>query len=344
MLIFIMAMMGCLERVTGEVVPLDPEFTRQVSDDTGNSVADDTAAAPHNSVQHSVVEHQEKPPPQPFADDEGERVSIRGLVTSEIEGSVDLDVATMDSSAPGGSVQEGKLMYAAPGEFVIEVPVGTGEMLLSAFQDLDKDGPSAVDPYAEIKIMVESEPVEGIVLALVKGARDEGMTGPTHVEMPHGAGSAEGSSGAVHGGGDLFEGMEGDRVMVSGTIAWGGTEVVDVDLFTPDLELAGGRKLLGKLKKESGAFEISVPASIGRLELEAFVDLAQDGPSPEDPNAMVRDINVSDGNVEGVLLELQQNEELAPAPEVNVEGTDLDDEFSRTRAPGETRTQSKDGL
>lgn len=339
-----MATMGCLERVTGEVVPLDPEFTRQVTDDTGNSVADDTAAAPHNSVQHSIVEHEEKPPPQPFDDAEGERVSIRGVVTSQMEGSVDLDVATIDSSAPGGSVQEGKLMYPAPGEFVIEVPVGTGELMLSAFQDIDKDGPSAVDPYAEIKVIVESEPMEGIVLALVKGARDEGMTGPTHVEMPHGAGSPEGSSSAVQGGGDPFEGVEGERVMVSGTIDWSGTEVVDVDLFTPDLDLAGGRKLLGKLKKEAGDFEISVPVSIGRLELEAFVDLAQDGPSPEDPNAIVRDIELSGGNVGDIRLTLQQNEELAPAPELNEEGTDLDDEFSRTRAAGETRSMSKDGL
>jgi hypothetical protein len=343
-LIFIISMMGCLERVTGEVIPLDPEFTRQASDDTGEGVVDDTAAAPHNSVEHSIIEHKEKPPPQPFADDEGERVSIRGLVTSEVEGSVDLDVATIDASAPGGSVQEGKLMYAAPGEFVIDVPVGTGEVMLSAFQDLDKDGPSAVDPFAEIKITVESEPIEGIVLALVKGARDEGMTGPVHVEMPHGAGSSEGSSDATQGDVDLFEGMEGDRIMVSGTIEWSGTEVVDVDLFTPDLELAGGRKLLGKFKKTAGAFELSVPVSIGELELEVFVDLDQDGPSPEDPNAIVRGINVSDGDVGGVLLTLEQSPEVTPAPEANAEGTDLDDEFSRTRAGGETRVKSKDGL
>ena len=58
----------------------------------------------------------------------------------------------------------------------------------------------------------------------------------------------------------------------------------------------------------------------------------------------MRDIDVSSGNVEGLLLTLQQNEELAPAPELNQEGTDLDDEFSRTRAAGENRGKSKDGL
>jgi hypothetical protein len=80
------------------------------------------------------------------------------------------------------------------------------------------------------------------------------------------------------------------------------------------------------------------------LELEVFVDLDQDGPSPEDPNAIVRGINVSDGDVGGVLLTLEQSPEVTPAPEANAEGTDLDDEFSRTRAGGETRVKSKDGL
>ena len=344
MLIVLLSIMGCLERVTGESVPLDSRFTQQVSDDTGEVHADDTAAAPHNAVEHVAVEHKEKPPPQPFSDAEGERVTVQGLVTSELDGSVDLDVSTVDASAPGGSVQEGKLMYPTPGEFVIQVPVGTGEIMLTAFQDLEKDGPSGSDPYAEIKITVESEPIEGIVLALVKGARGQGVVGPEHVEMPHGAGTPGGSAGPAQGDGDPFEGVEGDRIMVSGTIEWSGSQVVDVDLFTPDLDLAGGRRLLGKLKKTAGPFEVSVPVSIGRLELEVFVDLAQDGPSPEDPNAIVRDIDVSKNDVGGIVLKLEQTEETPPKPEPNVDGTDLDDEFSRTRAAGATRAKSKDGL
>ena len=160
--------LGCLEKVTGETVPLDERFTVQA---TATSSGTDTGGPAHAEHEHQTVEHKEVPPPQPFQDHEGERVAVAGTITSPVAGSVDLDVATVDDSVEGGLVREGKLILGGPGEFSISVPAGIGGMRLAAFQDLQSDGPTEDDPYAEIDIEVGGEAVSGLTLALVKGAR-----------------------------------------------------------------------------------------------------------------------------------------------------------------------------
>ena len=126
---------GCLEKVTGETVPLDERFTVQA---TATSSGTDTGGPAHAEHEHQTVEHKEVPPPQPFQDHEGERVTVAGTITSSVAGSVDLDVATVDDSVEGGLVREGKLILGGPGEFSISVPVGIGGMRLAAFQDLQR--------------------------------------------------------------------------------------------------------------------------------------------------------------------------------------------------------------
>ena len=64
--------LGCLEKVTGETVPLDERFTVQA---TATSTGTDTGGPAHAEHEHQTVEHKEVPPPQPFQDHEGERVA-----------------------------------------------------------------------------------------------------------------------------------------------------------------------------------------------------------------------------------------------------------------------------
>ena len=95
---------GCLERVTGEPVPLDERFTQQNTASTGE--VDDTGAPGHQTIEHTAVPHEAVPPPLPFQDIDGERVQIKGTVLSDLSGAVDLDVSRVDASLEGGLKSE----------------------------------------------------------------------------------------------------------------------------------------------------------------------------------------------------------------------------------------------
>ena len=122
---------GCLEKVTGETVPLDERFTVQA---TATSSGTDTGGPAHAEHEHQTVEHKEVPPPQPFQDHEGERVAVAGTITSPVAGSVDLDVATVDDSVEGGSVREGKLILGGPGSSVSPFPPASAAVLSRPFR------------------------------------------------------------------------------------------------------------------------------------------------------------------------------------------------------------------
>jgi len=457
---------GCLERVTGEEVPLDSRFTAQPSH--SNSASDDTGAPAHAEQVHKDVVHEEAAPPQPFEDAVGERITLSGVMVSEFEGSVDLDVSTVDDDSPGGLKSEGKLIFDGPGLFSFDVPVGVGEILvagfqdlesdgpseadpyaevrveildtsiadielrmvaggrstatkgpehqevpppqpfvgmdgarivlsgsilseisgpvdldvsivnseseggldnqgklivvgpgpysfevpvdigtlqLAAFQDLEKDGPSAKDPYAELRVDVGSTAIEHVDFTLVVGARNSGgSVGPEHVEAPPGFGSGQAPPpDGTPTQSDPFEAYEGARVEVSGRLVWDGAGVVDMDLFTPDSSASGGRKLLGKLKRNVGVFSITVPASLGQLEIDAFADLNGDGPSGDDPRATIAGINLTDGNVTNLQVVLASLEEDAPPDLPEGGGTDLEEEFARTVGASGSKKQTGDG-
>ena len=347
MLIPVTLTWGCLEKVTGETVPLDERFTVQA---TATSSGTDTGGPAHAEHEHQTVEHKEVPPPQPFQDHEGERVAVSGTITSPVAGSVDLDVATVDDSVEGGLVREGKLILGGPGEFSISVPAGIGGMRLAAFQDLQSDGPTEDDPYAEIDIEVGGEAVSGLTLALVKGARGSAAGGPEHQqhehkEMPPGHGGDQAASpSGVPIPTDPFDGFEGPRVKVSGTLVTRVDGIIDLDLFREDESAPGGRKLLGKLKRASGPFEILVPAAIGRLELDAFVDQTGDGPSGDDPRGSVKGLVVSSGPIQDVTITLVSLGEEVAKPPPDRGGTDLEEEFARTRAGGSPAAEDGEGL
>jgi hypothetical protein len=335
---------GCLEHVSGEEVPLDPRFTEQ-AEVAGQGT--DTGGPAHTEQEHAVVEHEEVDPPQPFADVEGDRVAVSGMIVSEVMLAVDLDVARKDESSAGGMKSEGKVLFAEPGPFEVQIPVSAGDIRLVAFQDPDEDGPGETDFYAELDVTVGTEPVTDLVITLVQGGRSSGATGsgPVHTEAPPGFGSGQapppdGQASDV----DPFADIEGQRVEVSGTIVYEGEGVIDLDLFQPSESAPGGRKLLGKLKKSAGPFTLQVPRTLGALELDAFADQTGDGPSGDDPRGQLRGIDLTQGSVTGLQIALEALTEKAPEPLPEGGGTDLEEEFKRTATGGADRDRSRDGL
>jgi hypothetical protein len=314
-------LIGCLERVTGEAVPLDPRF---VANQPGAPGAEGGGAGGGQT---------------PFSDHDGDMVWVRGEIVAADAIPVDLDVRIPDQTAPGGSLGLGKILLEGPGSFELEVPKELGLLELQAFQDPDGDGPSEGDAFGEVLLEVGAEDLTGVLLTLAIGARG----GPAHVEAAPGEGNdqAPPPSGEHSQDSDPFEGMDGPFVLISGTIEANLEVMVDLDLFQTDPTVPGGRKLLGKLKRYPGPFELQVPAAIGSLQLEAMVDLDGDGPSASDPQARYsgNPIDLTEGAVSGVLLSLTISEGAAPAP-MNTgspENLSLDEEFAATEeAAGKT--------
>ena len=260
---------GCwLERVTGAPVPLDPRFYEAVEKAQGNPGEGGGAAVP-------------------FGTWEGETVTVRGVVRSEIPDPIDIDVRTPDPDEPGGVKGQGKLMLDGPGPFSLVAPKGLGKLELQAFQDPDLDGPTGSDPFAETELEVGDSDLSDVSLVLEKGGREiaAGGTGPVHQEMPPGApgGAPRGGAGPTSGHDQPFPDYDGRAVQISGTLAWSGQSTVDLDLFQPDPVAPGGRKMVAKLKRMAGPYSFEMPDSFGPLVIEAFIDEAGDGPGPGDP-------------------------------------------------------------
>lgn len=328
---------GCiLERTTGQPVPLDPRFYQSVEKAQG---------APGVGGGDAV----------PFASHEGATVTIRGTITSPMPGSVDIDVRTPDPKSPGGVKGHGKVLVDQLGPFELTVPADLGALELQAFQDPDANGPGGADPFAQVRLDVGSDDVDGIVFALEPGARG-GMGGPEHHEAapgapggdpsnapprppdPGGGQPGEAQPGAPQpgepqpgepqpgdpgqgpppdggpspgGGGDSpFMGMSGDKVTIAGRIVLppgvDTTGKVDMDLFQPDKDAPGGRRMLGKLKVAPGDFSFEAPAEFGALLLEAFFDI-NGNQRPDAGDAMGRadnPVRVAGRDVDGVVLTL----------------------------------------
>lgn len=290
---------GCmLERVTGEEVPLDPRFYAAVEAVQG---------MPGVGGGSSV----------PFAGNDAARITVRGVLQSPVDMAIDLDIRVPDPSAPGGMRGEGKVLIEAPGPFELEVPSDLGNLELQAFQDEAGDGPTSEDHFGQVMVRVGDEDVDAGTIELVQGAR---QGGPQHTEAPPGApGGAPGAptpeAGAGAGqpaepepappgspggspvpggepgvgvpgqGGGMapFSDHDGPWVTVRGTLVLDGQASVDLDLFQPDSDRPGGRRMLGKQRLPTGPFELKVPQSFGPLILEAFVDKGGDGPGMGDP-------------------------------------------------------------
>jgi hypothetical protein len=323
---------GCwLEEVTGEEVPLDPRFYEAVERAQGSPGEGGGAAVP-------------------FGLHTGPTVMFRGVVQSPLSGPVDIDVRTPDPTAPGGMKGHGKILLEEAGPFELKVPSGLGDLQLQAFQDQQADGPTGDDPFAELSATVGAVDVDGVVLALVVGARGS-FAGPEHREAPPGApGGAPGAAppgpppsgdpsqgtpvpgspppgdpqaGAPGGAGPApapqpqgpgeqspFVGMDGRKVEVSGTLGVQAdvrvVGLIDLDLFQPDPSVPGGRRMLGKLKREPGPFAFEAPAEFGPLLLEAFYDLnGNQRPDAGDAMGRAPQLLVAGRPVTGVQLRLE---------------------------------------
>ena len=303
----LLCLLACLERVTGEPVPLDARFFAAVEEAVGQPGVGSGSAAP-------------------FADHDGPMVTIRGRIVTPGEGAIDLDVRTPDAAAEGGVRGRGKLLLEEAGPFELQVPRGLGHMELQAFQDQGGDGPTADDPFGQVELEVGEEDADGLLLELVVGARSGG---PVHTEAPPGApggspnappapggeappgGPGPGGGSGAPGGDRPFASYEGPTVLVSGTLLCEGCVTVDLDLFQPDPTAPGGRRMLGKIKHAPGAFSFDAPRGFGPILFEAFSDKAGDGPSPEDPMGTFLgnplEVGRSDANGVDIVLEVRQD-------------------------------------
>ncbi len=146
-----------------------------------------------------------------------------------------------------------------------------------------------------------------LALALLPGCWLEKVTGepvPLDPAFYEAVEAQQGMPGV--GGGDAipFGAYDGERVRVAGTVVGPTDDPVDLDVRTPDPSVEGGMKGHGKLLlEEPGPFELEVPRSLGKLELQAFQDAESDGPTADDPFAQVL-LQVDDVDVTDVTLEL----------------------------------------
>ena len=73
------------------------------------------------------------------------------------------------------------MILEGPGPFSLDVPIDVGDLHFAAFQDLEKDGPSEADPYAETVVEMAGVAVKGVNLVLVEGARAANISPPRNI-------------------------------------------------------------------------------------------------------------------------------------------------------------------
>lgn len=275
-LLGLIGLIGCLERVTGENVPLDPRFLRDGSDDAagggggGGGTPGDGGGGGGGAGPSEV----------PYSDHDGEKVAVTGVAKSEIEGPIQIDVAEPDAAAPGGQRRVGVVHLAGPGPFSFEVPIDVASVAIQAFQDPDADGPTDKDPFAAATIKVGGAAPTALDLVLVAGARGQPNGGGGAPQGgPVGPGGGSGQPTAPPDGLSFPPGTTVDvTVRVLGTP--NGTMVVD--FFKKDPAARGGRNFLGRRSMSGPEVVVPFPEGYGEIEVEAYVDTTGDGRSGDD--------------------------------------------------------------
>ncbi len=242
----------CLEKTTGVAGALDERFT----------VGEPEGAA--------LIEHDpDAGKVEPFGDlDEDDAVFIAGLLVSELEEPIDVDLLTADPTVDAGYIAQGKLQVDGPQEFSLRAPKGLGELKLLAFQDVDGNGPSDDDPFAGLTVLVGDEDVNGVILELVVGAYSEF--------------DLNGASSRT-----AFPDHEGEWTLVSGTLSSPLEQTIAVDVLAPATD---GDELAFLTKTQldgPGAYEIALPRGLGPVTLQFFQDASGDGPDSTDPFVQV---------------------------------------------------------
>ncbi len=291
---------GCLEKTTGEFIPLDPSFTAGHNDDQSD---------PNKGGTGDGVWPGLKDP----------RIHIVGTITSTMTVPVQIDVSIDDPKGDNGQSRVGALhLDNGPGPFEFYAPVDVKLIHLQAFQDPDVDGPSEGDPFARKDLHLSGKDPDAFVLALDpknRGMPDDGGTAPA--AQPGGATASGGSGGTGGGQGpqpsgqgsggqptgpDPFPGAS-DFVHVSGTVTSPNPAVV-VDFFKVDPTGQGGRTHIMKLETEDGTWSQKFPKSYGQIIIEAFVDPQHDGPTQGDPmvSCPCNPLDVGDTDITGIVL------------------------------------------
>ncbi len=140
---------------------------------------------------------------------------------------------------------------------------------------------------------------------------------PLDVRFYQGA-SGGGQAQGVGDGNTLvpFAGYDGPWVTVSGQIVSEHQRPVDLDLWKVDPSAPGNREHLGKRPLAiPGPYSLDVPRGFGGLQIEAFHDLMADGPTDDDPFAMLL-VEVGEEPLEDVdfLLEAGARQRHLPSP------------------------------
>lgn len=214
----------------------------------------------------------------------GASVQIQLHIQSGSENAIDVDFRSSD-----GLVY--KAMLSGPGEHSIAVPANLGTVQLQAFQDLTGDGPSDDDPFGWVEAVISEADLAPLVLSLEAGAKLKLAS-----KMGH---------GGVASGGQLqpFSDFQGQWTLIRGQVQSSATGPLQVDFRVPDLQSPGGNRFLGRsLLPKIGAYQLQVPRAFGVLILEVFQDLAGDGPTDDDPYALVR---LSIGDVEALSQDIE---------------------------------------
>lgn len=251
---------GCLERVTGEAVPLDPRFYEGV--DNGNASNEGGGAGAADGVWLEYT---------------GERVKVPITFSTPESLPLQVDVAEPDADVQGGLRRAGSFHLNGPEPLVVEVPKGVKKVHIEAFQDITGDGPTDDDPFASMDIDMTTAPTEETTVALVVGGRKQ-------------AGGGDAGGGGGGGGSDgAWLTWTGDRTAVSFIVASAdASHAVQVDVSEPDTSAPGGLKSAGRLHLAvPGPFPLGVPTNVATVRVEAFQDLAGDGPTADDPFAAV---------------------------------------------------------
>ncbi|MCB9760109.1 MAG: hypothetical protein H6739_09770 [Alphaproteobacteria bacterium] len=222
----------------------------------------------------------------PFKDHDGPWTTLTGTISGGNEGLVALDMRVPAPKSPTGDKYVGKAVLAGAGAYTLQVPRGLGELVVEAFQDQAGDGPDPTDPYQRQTITVGDAAQQTVDFVLQVGAYVRDPKAEGLEPAPDGA-----PGGAPQGGGlnpdapPLFSALGDDPITVSGAVVAEGVdaETIDLDIFLSDPDAPGGRRYLGKLKTTPGPFSFQAPRNAGSLEIEAFVDVDGDGPTPGDP-------------------------------------------------------------
>ena len=200
----------------------------------------------------------------------GEKLKFSFEFVSETAFPIDVDIRR-DSGE-----NLGKWMLPAPGEIIKEMPSGLGSIQIQAFQDLTGDGPSDDDPFGWVDLMVLQDIQSGIEVQLKPGGKIE------HAKL------------LGHVGGSMQ--ITGPSIQLTLELKSDFNKVVDLDF-------RGTEGLVYKASLNGpGTHVFAVPAGLGKVQLQAFQDLSQDGPSDDDPFGWME---VSIGEIDLELKSLQ---------------------------------------